>query len=75
MENKRSPLTLSAHEILAAILFGMLALLGLGIALWLLYQPYAETPDFYERRIDLFLTFAPPFALMVVLADEPPDTK
>jgi hypothetical protein len=41
---------------------------ALGIALWLYYQPYAETPDFYERRLGLFLTFAPPFAIMTAVS-------
>jgi hypothetical protein len=59
---------LSTHEILAAISLGIAALLALGVALWLYYQPYAETPDFYERRLSLFLTFTPPFGVMVAVS-------
>ncbi len=68
MNDQRSAFALNAREIGVAALSSAAALLAFGFTLWILHQPYVETPAFYGRRFELFWKFGALFAVVVPIS-------
>jgi hypothetical protein len=68
MNNQRSTFNLSARKLGNIALSSATSVLVLGFTLWILHQPYAATPEFYEHRLELFWKFGALFAVVVPIS-------